>query len=113
MDTNSTPVTRMQGLEYDGVLRLYKENAQGAKIYRDFIHRFVVKVEDHASEFEPSPRVNFQGDHYMSEKGVMYLLIDDPESVDILGKPVAWKFFSIEEGPPPVDLTQYQLRFDS
>ena len=76
----------MQGLDFDGILRFYKENAQGTKIYRDFIHRFAVKVEDHASDFDPAPRVNFQGDRYMSEKGVMYLLIDDPDSVDILGQ---------------------------
>ena len=56
MDTNSTPMTRVQGLEFDGTLRFHKENAQGAKIYKDFIHRYAVKVEDHPSDFDPQPR---------------------------------------------------------
>lgn len=113
MATTSSLHTRVPGIDYDGTLRFHKENAHGAKIYRDFIHRFAVKVEDHPSDFEPSPRVNYQGDRYMSENGVMYLLVDDPENVDTLGQPIAREPFEVEEGPPPIDLTHGQLPIGS
>ena len=108
MDTHSTPMTRVPGLEFDGTLRFHKENAQGAKIYRDFSHRYVVKFEDHPSDFDPAPRVTFQGVHYISDKGDMFFLVDDPETVDSLGMPIAQRTYEVEEGPPTVDLTQFQ-----
>lgn len=64
MDTTSSYQSQPIGveLEYDGRLRFHMENAHGAKIYRDVIQCFVVKVEDHPSDVDPTPWVNFQGD---------------------------------------------------
>ena len=87
-------------LEYDGKLRFHMENAHGAKIYKDFIQRFAVKVEDHPSEVDPTPWVNFQGDRYMGRDGVMYLLIENPENVDRLGNVIPREERLVEENPP-------------
>ena len=42
-------------MDYDGRLRFHVENTHGAKIYKDFIQRFAVKVEDHPSEVDLAP----------------------------------------------------------
>ena len=64
MDTSSSVPMRTQGieLEYDGTLRFHMTNAHSARIYRDFISRFTVRVEDHSSPINPPPCVNYQGD---------------------------------------------------
>ena len=105
MDTSSLIPTRIHGieLEYDGTLRFHMTNTHGARIYRDFISRFAVRVEDHSSPVDPAPRVNYQGDRYMDRNGVMYLLVEDPEAVDVLGNPVDKEHGLIEEGPPKIE----------
>ena len=68
-------------------------NTHSAIIYKDFISRFRVRVEDHSSPIDPAPHVNYQGDRYMDRNGAMYLLVEDPAAVDVLGNPVgqgAW-----------------------
>ena len=106
MDTTSSYQSQPIGVEldYDGRLRFHMENAHGAKIYKDFIQCFVVKIEDHPSEVDPAPWVNFQGDRYMGREGVMYLLTENPENVDRLGNIVPMeeklKERLIEENPP-------------
>ena len=87
MDTTSSYQSQPIGVEldYDGKLRFHVENTHGAKIYKDFIQRFAVKVEDHPSEVDPAPWVNFQGDRYTGRDEVMYLLIENLENVDRLG----------------------------
>ena len=71
-------------LDYDARLKFHKENFHGAKIYKDPYHGYVVKIEDHPSDFDPSPWVIFQGDRFMG-RDVTYLLFDNPEIVDNLG----------------------------
>ena len=61
-------------LEYDERLRFVLEKNHGALIYRDFINRNVVNIEDHATLFDPAPWVNFQGDKYMGKDWSIYLL---------------------------------------
>lgn len=102
MDTTSSYQSQPIGVEldYDGKLRFHMENTHGAKIYKDFIHRFAVKVEDHPSEVDPAPWVNFQGDRYMGQDGVMYLLTENPENVDRLGNVVQREERHVEENPP-------------
>ena len=75
-------------LEFDGRLRFILENNHGAKIYRDFVNRFAVKVEDHPTPFDTAPWVNFQEDRYMGRDGSMYLLTEFPDKVDNLGNKV-------------------------
>ena len=87
-------------LDYDGRLRFHMENAHGAKIFRDCLQRYTVKVEDHPSDIDLAPWVNFQGDRYMGGDGCMYLLTETPEDVDQLGNFIPEKGELIEEGPP-------------
>ena len=110
MDTNYSAHTHPGiDLEYDGRLRFLLENSQGALIYKDFINRFVVKIEDHTTIFDPAPWVNFQGDRYMGKDGSMYLLTEFPEEVDKLGNLVHGEMKIEEEGPPKVELLGFRL----
>ena len=52
-------------LEYDVRLRFLNENSHGAKIYGDHMGQVSVKIEDHVTDFNPTPWVNFQGDRFM------------------------------------------------
>ena len=101
MDTSSYQ-SRSIGieLEYDGRLRFHMENAHGAKIYKDFIQRFAVKVEDHPSDLDPAPWVNFQGDRFMGRDGCMYLITNTPYDMDQLGNLIPKREMFIEENPP-------------
>ena len=96
-------------LEYDGRLRFVLENNHGALIYRDFINQYVVKIEDHATLFDPAPWVNFQGDRYMGKDGSMYLLNQNHKGVDKLGNRVHEEIRLDEEGPPNVELMGFKL----
>ena len=108
--SSSVPPTGLD-LEYDGKLRYLKENNHEALIYKDFINRYVVKIEDHVTPFDPTPWVNFQGDRYMGKDGSMYLLTEFPEEVDKLGNRVVPETKMDEEGPPKVDLPHFRLEF--
>ena len=85
------------------------ENNHGALIYKDFINRYTVKIEDHVTIFDPSPWVNFQGDHYMGRDGSMYVLTENHEGVDRLGTRVHMEVNMDEEGPPRVELVGFRL----
>ena len=56
MDTNlSNQSLPNVELDYDGRLRFVMENNHGALIYKDFINRHAVKIEDHVTVFDPAP----------------------------------------------------------
>ena len=109
MATSSTIPPTGLDLEYDGRLRFTKENEHGGLIYKDFINRYVVKIEDHVTPFDPSPWVNFQGDRYMGKDGSMYMLTEFPEEVDKLGNLVVPEIKVDDEGPPKVNLPNFKL----
>ena len=48
MDTTNSYQSQQIGVEfdYDARLRFHRENAHGAKIYKDYYQKFAVKVED-------------------------------------------------------------------
>ena len=60
-------------------------NTHSAIIYKDPAHRFLVKIEDHPTDFNATPFVNYQGDRYIGPQGEMYLVVDDPDTVDSVG----------------------------
>ena len=110
MDTNlSNQSLPNVELDYDGRLRFVMENNHGALIYKDFINRHVVKIEDHVAIFDPAPWVNFQGDRYMGRDGAMYVLTKNPDEVDKLGLRVQTETRMEEEGPPRVELVGFRL----
>ena len=87
MDTTNSYQSQQIGVEfdYDMRLRFHMENTHGAKVYKDSYQKFVVKVEDHPSNHDPAPWVNFQGDRFMGRDGTMYLLTDNPNDMDRMG----------------------------
>lgn len=96
-------------LPYDTQIRYERENVHGAKIYKDLTDQSVVKVEDHPTAFDPAPWVNFQGDRYMGRDGAMYLIVADPEVVDILGNVTPIADPTRPEGPPALTPVGYTL----
>ena len=89
MSTRPETLIRMPdetSLNYNTKLNFQGLNEHNAKIYKDNQGRYVIKAEDHPSEDEPSIMGNYQGDRYMGPHGVMYLLVENPESVGPLGE---------------------------
>lgn len=92
------------GLVYNTKLTFERENIYGAQLYRDPSNQYVVKIEDHHSQFDPEPWVNYQEDRYMGRDGVMYLITDRPDEVDALGSVVNIPSQAQAEEPPrPMD----------
>ena len=52
-------------LDYNSKLKFQGTNDFNAKIYKDNQGKYVVKIEDHPFEDEPSVIANYQGDKYM------------------------------------------------
>ena len=72
-------------LDYNTKLNFQGLNAHNARIYKDNQGRYVVKVEDHPSEDEPSVMANYQGDRYMGTEGTIYLITPSYEDMDSHG----------------------------
>ena len=51
--------------------------------------RYLVKIEDHPSPNEPQLMTNYQEVRYMGPNGVMYLVVEDPDLVGLLGEIVS------------------------
>ena len=78
-------------------------------VFKDFINCFAIKIEDHATIFDPAPWVSFQGDRYMGRDGSMYMLTDFPQNIDKFGNAVQTRTRIEDEGPPIVDLMGFRL----
>ena len=50
------------------------------------MNRWVVKIKEHPTAFDPSPWVNYQGDMYMGQEGSCYQVTTEPDNVDKLGQ---------------------------
>lgn len=72
-------------LDYNTKITFIRENTHGALIYKDPQNCFLIKVEDHPTEFEATPFVNYQGYCYIGQQGEMYLVVENPDVVDTLG----------------------------
>ena len=74
------------GLKYNMDLAYVTLNEQNAHIYVDPFERYVVKIVDVNTPFNPpNPWVNYQGDSYMGQLGERYVVTLDPENVDDVG----------------------------
>ena len=62
-----------------------KDNLLGAKLYVDPFNRLVVKIELAHSLSEPYVMVMFQGNRYVSAKGVNYLITPTYENINPQG----------------------------
>ena len=65
-------------MEFNIKIVFYMENRHGAKIYKNPMHQYMVKVEDHPSALETSPFASYQGDRYIGKKGILYLVVEEP-----------------------------------
>ncbi|RYA62448.1 hypothetical protein DD598_30425, partial [Enterobacter cloacae complex sp. 2DZ2F16B1] len=61
------------------------DNEQGAKIYKDGMDRYCVKIEERPSEFKDLVPVSYSGDRYLDDEGIMYLVVLNPNIVDQWG----------------------------
>ena len=52
-----------------------RTNTQDAQLFKDPMNRWVVKIEEHPTAFDPSPWVNYQGEMYMGQEGVPYQVV--------------------------------------
>ena len=60
-------------------LELVHTNAHDAKLYKDpIMNRWVVKIEEHPTAFDPSPWVNYQGEMYVGQEGSCYQVAKEP-----------------------------------
>ena len=66
-------VERTMGLQYNMALTYVTLNEQNARIYVDPFERYVVKIADVDTPFNPNPWVNYQGDSYMGQLGERYV----------------------------------------
>ena len=65
-----------------------KTNTQDAQLFKDPMNRWVVKIEDHPTAFDPAPWVNYQGEMYVGQKGAHYQVVLEPDKVDKWGQVV-------------------------
>ena len=68
------------------------------------MNRWVVKIEEHPTAFDPAPWVNYQGDIYIGLEGVRYVVITkDLDNVD------KWGQEPKEEEPPYEESNELKL----
>ena len=78
-----------------------RTNAHDAQLYKDPMNRWVVKIEEHPTIFDPSTWANYQGEIYMRQEGACYQVTIEPKNVDKLGQFVTVQEF---EEPPYEEL---------
>ena len=59
-----------------------RTNTFDAQLFKDPMNRWVVKIEEQPTAFDPSPWVNYQGEMYMGQEGVRYQLVIELDRVD-------------------------------
>ena len=60
-------------------------NAHEAQLYKDPMNGWIVMIEEQPMAFDPAPWVNYEGDTYMGQEGVRYIVTRDPDNVDKWG----------------------------
>lgn len=73
------------------------------------MNRFLVKVEDRPSDFDPMPLVNYQGDRFMGQGGIIYLMVDDPKIVNTWGDVVSQGPHHGDKVPPTLTDSNLKL----
>ncbi|KAI5063470.1 hypothetical protein GOP47_0022017 [Adiantum capillus-veneris] len=89
MYDNSKPYGHASRFEFNIKLTFVDVNVFGAKISRDPMNRYLVKVEDLPTPTYPSVLVSNMGDHYVYQDGVLYVITSDPQNTDKLGSVIS------------------------
>ena len=72
-------------LDFNTKITFIRDNTFGALIYKYLSNRFLINIEDHPSDFNATPLVNYQGDRYIGPQGEMYLVVENAKIIDTLG----------------------------
>ncbi|MCO5578960.1 hypothetical protein L7F22_032811 [Adiantum nelumboides] len=86
-------------------LKFQFENDLGAKIYKDGMERYCVKVEDHRGDMRDLVPVIYSGDRYFDDQGFMYIVVLNPSIVDKWGMTGTKEKVDVEpeEAPPALN----------
>ncbi|MCO5566855.1 hypothetical protein L7F22_020538 [Adiantum nelumboides] len=87
-------------------------NKLGAKIYKDGMERYCVKVEDRRGDMRDLVPVIYSGDRYFDDQGFMYIVVLNPSIVDKWGMTGTKEKVDVEpkEAPPALDNLNLKLR---
>ena len=96
-------------MDFNVRLEFVHTNAHDAQLYKDPMNRWVVKIEEHPTTFDPSPWVNYQGEMYVGQEGACYQVTKELDNVDKLRQSVIVQ--KIEE--PPYEETHELKLFTS
>ena len=93
-------------MDFNVRLEFVHTNAHDAQLYKDPMNRWVVKIEEHPTAFDPSPWVNYQGEMYVGQEGACYQVTEEPDNVDKLGQ---WVIVQKVEEPPYEETHELKL----
>ncbi|MCO5611004.1 hypothetical protein L7F22_065252 [Adiantum nelumboides] len=87
-------------------------NELGAKIYKDRMERYCVKVEDRQGDMRDLMPVIYSGDQYFDDQGFMYIVVLNPSIVDKCGMTGTKEKVDVEpeEVAPALDKPNLKLR---
>ncbi|MCO5609176.1 hypothetical protein L7F22_063399 [Adiantum nelumboides] len=87
-------------------------NKLNAKIYKDGMERYCVKVENRRSDMRDLGPVIYSGDRYFDDQGFMYIVVLNPSIVDKWGMTGTKEKVDIEskETPPTLDKSNFKLQ---
>ena len=72
-------------MDFNVRLQFVHTNAHDAQLNKDPMDRWVVKIKEHPTAFDPSPWFNYQGDMYVGQEGASYQVTTELDNVDKLG----------------------------
>ncbi|MCO5580147.1 hypothetical protein L7F22_034014 [Adiantum nelumboides] len=87
-------------------------NELGAKIYKDGMERYCVKVENRRGDMRDLVPVIYSGDRYFDDQGFLYVVVLNPSIVDKWGMTGTKEKVDVEleEAPPALDKPNLKLR---
>ncbi|MCO5560862.1 hypothetical protein L7F22_014482 [Adiantum nelumboides] len=91
-------------------LKYQFENELDAKIYRDEMERYCVKIEERLSELRDLVPVVYSGDRYFDDLGFMYLVVHNPSIVDKWGMIGTKEKVDVEPEETPLALNKTNLK---
>ncbi|MCO5586667.1 hypothetical protein L7F22_040609 [Adiantum nelumboides] len=95
-------------------LKFQFENDLGAKIFKDVMERYCVKVEDRWGDLRDMVLVIYSGDRYFDDQGFMYIVVLNPSIIDKWGWTGTKEKVDVEpeEAPPTLNKSNLKLQRD-
>ncbi|MCO5595827.1 hypothetical protein L7F22_049878 [Adiantum nelumboides] len=95
--TTSTDMHGPFSMVFNVRLAFAHVNQHGAELYRDPMNKWIVKIAEPTTQFDPAPFANYQGEAYMGQEGDHYVVTNEPENADKWGQQVLAE--KLEEPP--------------